>query len=237
MMTGPLIDAGSIVAGGAIGVLFKRFIPSRVQEGLPPTFALIAVTLGITMVIKAHFLPVVVLSMVIGTVIGELLFLERGIQRGATFIQKSVDRLIPGPRTIPHEQFASQFSAITILFCVSGLGILGSLTEGLSGDYQLLLIKSILDFFTAMTFAMTLGPSVMLIAILQVLVQGSLFFMAKLIMPVMDEAAYADFTACGGVIMLALGLRIAEVKHFAVVNFLPALLLVIPISYLWRLWF
>ena len=84
---------------------------------------------------------------------------------------------------------------------------------------------------------MSLGPSVALIALVQFVVQTLLFMLASVIMPYMDAVAYADFSAVGGIIMLAIGLRIAKIMHFAVVNFLPALLLVLPFSYLWRHFF
>lgn len=121
-----------------------------------------------------------------------------------------------------------------MLFCASGLGVVGSLTEGITGDFQLLFVKALMDFFTALIFSISLGIALIAIAIPQLLIQIALILLAKLIMPYMDEIAFADFSACGGIIMIAVGLRIAQIKVFAVVNFLPALLFVVPISYLWR---
>ena len=111
------------------------------------------------------------------------------------------------------------------------------MTEGMTGNYQLLLIKSILDFFTAMIFALSLGPSVALITIPQLLIQTSLFLLARLIMPYMDDISYGDFSACAGIILLAVGFRMARIKNFPVVNFIPSLFLILPLSYLWRYFF
>ena len=91
-----------------------------------------------------------------------------------------------------------------------------------------------MDFLTAMIFSISLGPSIALIFIVQLAVQVLLFLLAKTIIPYMDDMAFADFSAVGGVIMIAVGLRLAGIMNFAVVNFLPALLLVVPFSYLWR---
>ena len=135
---------------------------------------------------------------------------------------------------LPPAEFAQSFTAMIVLFCASGLGIVGALTEGLNGNYQLLLVKSIMDFFTAMIFAISLGGLLVVVAIPQLLVQSTLFGLALWIMPYMDPGAFADFSACGGIIMVAVGLRIAQIKIFAVVNFLPALLFVVPLSYGWR---
>ena len=236
-MIGPVLNSSSIFIGGAIGFLIKKHIPRRVEEGLTPTFSLSYLAIGITMVIKVKFFPVVVLSLIFGRILGELLYLEKKVNRSAGFLQKAVERIIPHKNALHPEEFSRQFSALIILFCASSLGILGSLSEGLSGDYQLLIIKSILDFFTAMIFALPLGPSVMIIGIPQLLIQGTLFFLSKSIMPYMDTMAYADFSAFGGVIMLSLGLTIARIKSFSVVNMVPSLFLIIPFSYLWRHFF
>ena len=87
---------------------------------------------------------------------------------------------------------------------------------------------------SGMIFGISLGPSIALIFIAQLAVQSSLFLLAKMIMPYMDDVAFADFSAVGGLIMVAVGMRMAGIMNFAVINFLPALLLVVPFSYLWR---
>ncbi|WP_115720560.1 DUF554 domain-containing protein [Gallaecimonas mangrovi] len=236
-MLGPIINSGAIISGGLLGALLAKFIPSRLQKGLPATFALASVAIGITMIIKEHNLPVVVMALILGTAIGELIYLEAGVSHGAAFIQSKLNHLLPMPRGLDKADFSQQFTALIVLFGASGLGVIGAMTEGLNGNYQLLIVKSMMDFVTAMIFAITLGPGVMLIAVVQFAVQGILFLLAKPIMPYMDATAYANFSAIGGIIMLAVGLRIAKIMNFAVVNFLPALLLVVPFTYLWQYFF
>ena len=126
-----------------------------------------------------------------------------------------------------------KFVTILVLFCVSGMGIFGSMQEGISGDPTILITKSILDLFTAVIFATDLGLSVMLIAIPQIVIQSTLFFAAVLLLPLITPSMQADFSACGGIIMMATGLRICGIKIFPIVNMLPALLLVMPFSALW----
>ena len=237
MMIGPLINSGAIVLGGLSGALLARVIPHRLQQGLPATFALASTAIGINMIIKVHYLPVMVMSLILGTALGELFYLEKGVNRAASALQRRCQRWLPLPRGHDQEYFAQQFTAIIVLFGASGLGVVGALTEGLDGNYQLLLVKAMMDLPTAIIFALSLGPSVALIALVQFVVQSLLFMLASVIMPYMDAVAYADFSAVGGIIMLAIGLRIAKIMHFAVVNFLPALLLVLPFSYLWRHFF
>ena len=105
--------------------------------------------------------------------------------------------------------------------------------EGMTGDPSILYIKTILDFFTAGIFAITLGYAVSAIAVPQLAIQLSLFFLATLIVPLTTPEMRADFAAAGGLIMLATGFRITGMKSFPVANMLPSLLLIMPISYLW----
>lgn len=179
-------------------------------------------------------MPAVVLALILGTTFGELFSLERGVKQCAEFLQRILSKVIKTRSPLPAEEFAQSYTAMIVLFCASGLGIVGALTEGLSGNYQLLLVKSMMDFFTAMIFAISLGMALIFIAVPQLLLQSLLFGLAVWIMPYMDEIAFADFSACGGIIMIAVGLRIAQIKIFSVVNFLPALLFVVPLSYAWR---
>ncbi|WP_409420988.1 DUF554 domain-containing protein [Pseudaeromonas sp. ZJS20] len=237
MMLGPLINSGAIVLGGLGGAVLARLIPQRLQRGLPATFALASMAIGISMIVKVHYLPVMVMSLILGTAVGELCYLEKGVSRAASTLQRRCQRWLPLPRGLNQEAFAQQFTAIIVLFGASGLGVVGALTEGIDGNYQLLLVKAMMDLPTAVIFAMSLGPSVALLALVQLAVQALLFLLASVIMPYMDAVAYADFSAVGGIIMLAVGLRIAKIMPFAVVNFLPALLFVLPFSYLWRHFF
>ncbi|MGP8304901.1 DUF554 domain-containing protein [Vibrio sp. YIC-376] len=234
MIVGPVLNSCAIIFGGIIGASMSRFIPKRLERGLPATFALSSVAIGITMVMKVQDITVVVMAFILGTAVGELIYLETGIGKAATYIQSKFQRFLPLPRGLSKQDFSLQFTALIVLFGASGLGVIGALTEGLNGDYQLLVVKSLMDFVTAIIFAITLGPSVVLIAIVQFTVQLALFMVAKSIMPYMDAEVYANFSAIGGIIMLAVGLRIAKIMHFAVVNFLPALFLVVPFTFLWR---
>ncbi|VFS47875.1 Protein of uncharacterised function (DUF554) [Budvicia aquatica] len=235
MMIGPLINGAAIMIGGGLGLLLAPFIPKRLQEGLPSAFAMVSIAMGITLIIKVQQLPVVALAIILGVAIGELCYMENGVQKFGGFVQRTLARVVP-PRKhgLSAELYNQNFTALIVLFCASGTGIVGSLTEGMTGDYQLLVVKSALDIFTALIFAISLGAAVMSIAIPQFIIQALLFLSARLIMPYMTEVSLGDFSACGGLIMVAVGLRIAQIKIFAVVNFLPALVIVIPLSLFWH---
>ena len=233
-MIGPFINSAAIVAGTLLGVLVANHLPERLRAGLMPTFALCAVAIGIHMLADIQYLAVIVMAFILGTAIGELLYFEKAVSKGAAAAQALMQKIFPMRSHLSGEEFSMQYNSLFVIFCASGLGILGSITEGLNGNYQLLLVKSMMDFLTAMIFAVSLGPSIALIFIAQLVVQSSLFLLATLIMPYMDEVAFADFSAVGGIIMIAVGMRMAGIMNFAVINFLPALFLVVPFSYVWR---
>lgn len=234
-MIGPYLDSAAVILGGLSGVLVAKHVPKRLQEGLPAIFALASISIGIIMVVKVHFIPAVILALIFGTIVGEVLSLENAVKLGAGKIQSGLQKIIPHrSSSLPHSEFIQSFTAIIVLLCAGGLGVVGSLTEGLTGNYQFLLVKAIMDYFTAMIFSISLGIAIATIAIPQFIIQASLYYLAKFIMPYMDDIAFADFSACGGIIMLAVGYCIAQIKIFSVVNFLPALIFVVPFSYLWR---
>lgn len=233
-MLGPLINSGALILGGALGTLLGKIIPKRVREALPLSCGIMSVSIGTVMLNKVHAIPPVAMALLTGAFIGELLYLEKRLETGIDWIQQRITNRAKstGDKPLP-QGFILKFVTILVLFCVSGMGIFGSMQEGISGDATILITKSILDLFTAAIFATELGLSVMLIAIPQIVIQSTLFFAAVLLLPLLTPTMQADFSACGGIVMLATGLRICGIKIFPIVNMLPALILVMPISALW----
>ena len=120
-----------------------------------------------------------------------------------------------------------------VLFCASGTGIYGSIVAGMTGDHSILLAKSILDFATALIFACSLGIVVSLIAVPQFLIFMALYLLAGMIYPLCTPGMINDFKACGGILLLATGFRMIKVKEFPVADMMPAMVLALPVSYLW----
>ena len=123
-----------------------------------------------------------------------------------------------------------------VLFCASGTGIYGALDAGMTGNHSVLIAKAVLDFFTAMIFACQLGKATAFIGIPQFAVLIALFVLAKVIVPLTTDTMVADFKACGGFILVATGLRMMKLKPFPVADMIPAMVLVMPISYAWVTW-
>ena len=178
-------------------------------------------------------LPAVILSVILGLMIGETVHLDGAIRAGAGKMNGAVSRLLPKSSAAMDETRMHQLVSIIVLICASGTGIFGALDSGLTGDHTVLCTKAILDFFTAAIFASSLGSVVAFVALPQLILQLLLFFSAGLILPLASAGMQADFAACGGVLMLATGLRIANIKSFPIADMLPAMVLVMPVSALW----
>lgn len=198
-------------------------------------FGVAAAALGITLIMKYNSIPVAVLSFVIGTLIGEFLKIEDRVGALCGFLQRKLTKSSTADQN--KEAFMTQFLAVLALFCFSGTGIFGAMNEGMTGDSTVMITKGILDFFTAIIFAATLGYMVALIAIPQCAIFCGLFFCASLIIPLTTPEMMGDFSAVGGITAVAIGLRIAEIKQFRVLNMLPSFVIVLPLSYLWSLIF
>jgi uncharacterized membrane protein YqgA involved in biofilm formation len=237
-MIGPFVNGASVVTGSLSGAFLGNRISENLRTKMPMVFGVASMGLGIAMIVKVKFLPAVILALLLGTLIGELCHLETGVQRLAAHAKGFIERFAkPADSSLTQDQFLEKFVAILVLFCASGTGIFGAMNEGMTGDYSLLMVKSFLDLFTAAIFATALGYTVATLAIPQFIIQAALFFLAVKILPLTTPMMIADFSACGGLIMVATGFRIAGIKNFAVANMLPALFLAMPISALWLRFF
>lgn len=238
MVIGPFINAGAIVLGGILGAVLGGRVPERLRANLTLLFGLCSMAMGISMVAKVHSMPAMVLSVLLGTIIGELFLLENGINHLATGAKGIVERIFPANNSRhSHEEFLQKFVSLLILLSFSGTGIFGAMNEGITGDESILIVKAFLDFFTSIIFATTLGISVATLFVPQIAVQLILAFSATFLIPLITPEMRADFAATGGVLMVATGFRICGMKNFQAGNMLPALFIAMPISALWATFF
>lgn len=229
MPIGILLNASAIVVGSLIGATLGKKIHGSILNALPTVFGMIALTLGVSLAVQVKYFPALTLSLIFGTIIGELLRIDDRVNRLAASLQTSFSK----GRADADPKVMAALISMLVLFVFSGTGIFGSMAEGISGDHTIMITKAILDLFTSMIFAVTTGYILMFIAIPQLVFFLSLFALATLIMPLVSVSMMADFKACGGLITMCVGLRILELKSIKVLNLLPALLLVMPISSLW----
>ncbi|WP_416191803.1 DUF554 domain-containing protein [Neisseria sp. CCUG12390] len=233
---GPLVNAAAIIGGTIVGLLLGSILPERIRANLPALFGLLCIGLGIMTIPGVKYFAAVAIALVLGLVIGEWIDIEKRIKVLAVGSQHIVDKILPKKGDMNAEKFLENYVSLVILFCFSGMGIFGAMTEGMSGDPSILYIKAILDVFTAMIFAISLGGIVAFISVPQILFQCLLFFLAALIVPLTTSDMRADFSAAGGLMLLMTGLRIMGIKSFPVANMLPSLILVMPLSYIWSVY-
>jgi uncharacterized membrane protein YqgA involved in biofilm formation len=227
MNIGILIDCGAVLLGGLIGSLIKDKLSDSFKSLLNNVLGLSSMGMGVAAIVRMEHMPAVIFALILGTSAGLVIHLGDQITKAAV----GMNRLVNKSET-DADRSAMMVTA-AVLFCASGTGIYGALTAGMNGDSSILLAKSILDLFTAMIFACTLGKSVSLIAIPQFIILEALFLLAGIIVPLTNPSMIDDFKACGGFIMLATGFRMVKLLDFPIADMIPAMILVMPFSALW----
>ena len=234
MPIGVIINTIAIFLGGIAGALLGNKLPEKYKDQLNLIFGLCSMGMGISSIVLMKYMPAVVFALIIGTIVGLVFNLGDKVYELCSKLQRVMVRIVPKKETNMSEtEFLATLITVIVLFCSSGMGIYGSLSEGMTGDSSLLITKSILDFFTAAIFACNLGYIVSLIAVPQFVIFTALFLSASFIVPLTTPDMIADFKACGGFLMVAAGFRILKLKMFPVVDMIPAMILVMPFSWFW----
>lgn len=233
MPTGVIINACSTLFGGIAGALIGNKLSPRFKAEISLVFGVCSMGMGISTIVLMENMPAVIFSIIIGTAIGLACHLGEWINKGAILMQKPIAKLFKNKSELDEEEFLSSLVTIIVLFCASGTGIYGSITAGMTGDNSILIAKSILDFFTAAIFACQLGYVVSVISIPQFIIFFILFLCAGLIYPLTTPTMINDFKACGGFLMLATGFRMVKLKNFPIADMIPAMIIVMPLSYIW----
>lgn len=230
-MTGTLLNVAAVLVGTSVGVALGNRVPDRIRAIVFQGVGLVNLLLGMQMALQVQNMLVLLLSVVLGGALGEWLGLEAWLERPAAWAQRALAaRSAPaGTDTTDRVRFVQGFVNSSLVFCVGPMTILGSIQDGLSGDFRLLAVKSLLDGITSIAFASALGVGVYLSAVTVLVVQGGLAGAALLAGASVTEPArnpaVLEMTAVGGVLILGMGLRLLQVKAVPVGNYLPALAL------------
>lgn len=233
MPTGVSINALSIIVGGIFGTLAGHKLDAKLKAELTAIFGLCSIGMGINSIVLMQNMPAVIFSIVVGTALGYIMHLGKWIEKGALLLEKPIAHIFKNEnKNISQEEFLASLVTIIVLFCTSGTGIYGSLSEGMTGDHTVLISKSILDFFLAAIFASNLGYVVSTIAIPQFIIFFGLFVGSQIILPLTTPDMIADFKACGGFLMVATGLRICKIKDFPIADMIPSMILVMPVNWI-----
>jgi len=231
-MTGTIINFAAVILGSLIGLVAGKRIPEKTKQSLVSALGLFTLTYGIFIFGQTNNMLIPLFSLVLGTILGELLKIEEGMNGLGEKVQGWVARFSPG-MSADRQRFVTGFVSASLLFCIGPMAILGSLQDGISGNYEMLAIKSLLDGIASIAFASTLGIGVAFSAGMVFLYQGAISLLAQVIGDGFSEAIVAEMTATGGIILAAIGISsLLEIKKIRIGSFLPALFIAILIVWL-----
>lgn len=222
-MTGTFLNIATVIIGGLIGLLFGARIPERFKSTVIAGMGLFTFAMGAQMFLQTENPLIVLGALLIGALLGEWTRIEDGLQALGSVLEK---RFARDDSAEGSAKFIRGFLTASLLFCVGPMTILGSLQDGLTGNYELLAVKSVLDGFAALAFASTLGMGVLFSSVIILIYQGGLSLLAGALSPIINDAMMAEMTATGGILLMGLAVSsLLEIKKIRVGNFLPALLL------------
>lgn len=233
MPIGIILDSLAVLFGGLFGTMLANKVDDNLKTYLTLMFGLCVLAMGINSVILVENLPAIILSIIVGTAIGICFKLETSITKILSKFQKVAFGKITKNGAKDEKELIGELITVLVLFCASANGIYGSLDSGFSGDHTILISKAIMDFFTALIFACNFKSVISLIAIPQFIIYFAIFLLARFIYPLTNATMIADFKGCGGLLMIATGFRVMKIKAFPLVDMLPSLILVLPISAFW----
>ncbi len=216
-VNGTLLNALTVLLGGVFGTLIGNRLPERIHLALFGALGLFTVLIGILSAITTRNPLILLGALLVGVLAGEAVDLEKALERLGSWLQSKLAR--------PGSTLSEAFVASSLVFCVGPLSILGPLDNGLSGDITKLAIKATLDGFAAIAFGATLGWGVLLSIFTILVYQGALSLGAGALAPVLgaNSEAIVELTATGGLILVAVGLKLLKIRDLRVANYLPAL--------------
>ncbi|WP_022664192.1 DUF554 domain-containing protein [Desulfospira joergensenii] len=220
-MLGTFVNCLAIIAGSLVGLLFKNGIPERYNQTILQAIGLCVILVGLRMALGCQDLIIVIISMALGSVIGELIGIEDLLERLGKLLEKKFSGQGPG--------FSTGFVTASLLFCVGSMAIVGSLESGLLGKHDTLFAKSCLDGITGMVLTSSLGVGVMFSAGPVLIYQGAITLAAGVLKPLLVPAVISQMSGVGGLLIMGLGVNMLLKQRIKVGNMLPAVF--IPLVY------
>lgn len=216
-MLGTLINTGAIIVGAVLGLLMGKKLPQRLGDAVIQGFSLLVIFLGVSGAMAMQNAIVVILSIAIGTLIGEAIDIQKHMEHFAERIQQRFGS--------EENNVATGMITATLLFCTGAMAILGALQGGLQGDHTMLMTKAVIDLISAIFLAASLGIGVLLSAAAVLVYQGSIVLLAMLVGPFLSTAVVTEMGAVGSLLLIGLGLNILGASKLRLMNYIPAIFL------------
>ena len=226
-MPAVLVNTATVLVGSLIGILFRNRLRESLRNAVMKALGLCTMLIGISSAIATQDLLCVILCMVVGTVIGELLKIDDGIEHAGDAIKAKLLKGKGSSESRSMENYTDGFVSASILFCIGSMTIMGSLEAGIRHDYSIIYAKSMMDFVSSMAFGAAMGFGVTCSAAFVLVFQGALTLLAGVLGSALSEAAVTEMSAVGGVILLGMALNLLECsrERIKVANMLPAIFL------------
>lgn len=218
-MIGVIVNTMAVIAGSIIGLLFKKGIPKKITDQVMIGIGLCTIYIGISGTLKGKNTLILIISIVIGTIIGTWIDIDKRINTMGEYIEEHFKKSSDNAVSV-----AQGFVTASLLFCIGAMTIVGSLNAGLTGDNTMLFTKSVLDLISSVILSVSLGIGVLFSASFVFLFQGAIVFLAQFLQPVLTNSAIGEITCTGSLMIIALGLNIIGVAKIKVANYLPAII-------------
>ncbi|MFT3739196.1 MAG: DUF554 domain-containing protein [Breznakibacter sp.] len=224
-MLGTLVNVGTVLVGSTMGIMLQKHLPSRTIKFIFQAIGLFTLYLGFSMSLNGQAILAIVFSLILGTATGSWLNLEANIDRVSDRLKR---RLKAG-----NEKFSEGLLTSFLLFCIGSMTILGAIDEGLGNGSELLMTKALMDGFSSMALASAFGVGVTFSVVPLFLFQGGITLLAWWLGSFIPQSMIADLSSVGGIILIGLGINILEIKKMNIMDMLPALLWILPLSWLY----
>jgi len=219
-MIGTFINAAAVLVGGGLGTWLGQRLPSRIRDTVQDGLGLVTMLTGLQMALQTQNILITMGSLLVGGILGEWWRLDEGFSRIGDRLKALTSRRWGSSGL---GLFTEGFVTASLVFCVGPMTVLGAIQDGLTGDYTLLAIKSMLDGFAALVFSSSMGIGVVFSVLTILLFQGAITLGAGAVQAILTDAMIAEMTAAGGVIIIGIALLLLDVKRIRIASFLPAL--------------
>jgi len=216
-MLGPIVNAVAVIAGAFLGRFLIKNVPERISEIIIKGIAVVIIYVGISGALKNERIMIMILSVIIGAVIGELIDIDKRMKRLGDWAE--------GKLGAGDGNFTKGFVTATILFCVGSMAIVGSLESGLSGNHEILFAKSVIDGTVSIIFASQMGIGVMFASIPVLIYQGAIALGASYARVWLTAEIITEMSAVGSLLITVIGYNFLGVKEIKVANMIPAIFL------------
>ena len=215
ILLGSLVNAGAIVVGGLVGMFAGKLLPERLRTSVMAALSLMTIGIAVPGLLKSSNALIPIISMVIGTIIGELLNIDAAVNKLGENLQKrfSPSRVTEG------------FVTGSLVFAIGALAVMGPLQSGLQHQHDLLFSKSVIDGVASIVFASTLGLGVALSGLMVFAVEGSIALLASVVAPYLGEAVVNEITFVGSLLIVGISLNLLGITKLRILNMVPAILL------------